>query len=630
MAWRNRLVIPALMGVGFLWLLGLMIWGEHYFFGPLWGWCAGWGVLVLWMTSGARVPGPCLQTALAALPLIAYGALHIACTAASPYHWKTWLTWFVMVIGVAIGVSGILYGARSWWRQQDTDRALVLTLLLGISPLGFKFLGRLPFRHRVDGGFFGAVLMAVGLSLIQEKERRLRVTGWPAVGLGVASLVIARSRAGLLLSSFLVLFVFGQFGMRGLKRRGAPRWVLRALWTVLLGLITMTGGFLAHWTRIQGPMALARWSIWRSEMRFILHHPWGVGLGHAGVVLPSLSPPQENPPVRYEKLLEHPHEQYLGFLIELGWPAVFFLAAVLYVGFRQWRAVSSPLIRRLTAYGGWVILGWGMFHDLTSYQLQIGVAALGIGLLWAFSESAHSPRRLSRGVGIACLIFYLSCFPVAWSLAETGWGRTRMHERPDSARIHFRRALRVWRENAWAHAGLADLAGAGLRGRTGSALRLGWMEVLHHRWQAVAAAPGERRFLNAWAHALMNFCRFTRERWACRFADRALGWYLLRVPQDVFAWYARANLPPAENRPEAQKYLQTALFFEPNFARAEYALWRFTCSQSRGAGCRSQPGYFQNVRSRRLETPMGPASYEVNVLRIPPVATLLHDGWGDR
>lgn len=265
----------------------------------------------------------------AALPLLAFLVLAAVSTISSPYQSQS-LQWLV----VCLTYTGLLYLLATFvegWGDVMKLRSVLIAMGLaqGLWALVQATQWGMP---RPTGTFFNpnflagylAVICTMVLAVICYTKVPLRGTFWAsrtsllrlmgpigALVILLAAFFLAQSRGGtaaLIVGSSLVILL--RFGRRGL--------LPLCIFVVVVGVIPNPIRDRIGAEHVHNPEAYARWQMWQSAAREIEEHPLGVGLGLYRHVNSSYAFPMEGGIVRYGKIAQRPHNEYLQIGVELG------------------------------------------------------------------------------------------------------------------------------------------------------------------------------------------------------------------------------------------------------------------------------------------------------------------------
>ncbi len=101
---------------------------------------------------------------------------------------------------------------------------------------------------------------------------------------------------------------------------------------------------------VQNPEAYARWQMWQGAMREIMEHPFGVGIGLYQYTYPQYAFPIEGGIIRYGKVAQSTHSEYLQIGVELGLLGLsIFVWGVVVVGREALWLLRQRLTRRQRA-----------------------------------------------------------------------------------------------------------------------------------------------------------------------------------------------------------------------------------------------------------------------------------------
>lgn len=298
--------------------------------------------------------------------------------------WR-FFVWFVMVLGFAVSVFGILQhltfnGKLYWFRE----------MRYGGIPFG-------PYVNRNHFAGFAELIIPAGLvPLVLGKVRRDR---WMLVGLfcllPVGALFLSASRGGIV--SFLVeLALLGI--LAGARRREKTPLLAGATVLLLAGVLVAWLGVGQALQRFSSLQTLEvthnkRVSMARDAWNIFLDRPFlGSGLGTFQTVYP-----------RYEtlydgKVVNHAHNDYLEALAETGIAGglccAWFLIALIACGLQNIRRPDNSLAAVLHTVG-LVSCGGILAHSVVDFNLHIPSNAL-LFFLMASLATASLPLRKKR------------------------------------------------------------------------------------------------------------------------------------------------------------------------------------------------------------------------------------------
>ena len=604
---ENKKDIPVSLRIFLLiltvWFFVLAVWGEQYFLSPFIGWLTTVFITLLWIGAGRPIPVFPTRTVQTWGLILLYGVFHTYAIAGSAFGWK----YVALHTSLFLWAGFILTALITQWRRMPFPVSIVLwgLMVANIIPLVLIGFHRYPFSTRVNWGFFALISALSSGVFLRRGDPRLRYLGGSVILLSGLNIAVARSRAAvlfLMLAGALALYRFTA------KRRRRIYGILAVIIFFLIG-----SGIIWWWTRGQGPLGTARVDIWKADLRLIRDHPLGVGFGQVTLWLPRVSPPRPLHGVYYAKTLEHPHQQFLGWMIEFGWPVVL-LFLLLVREIRRGLAKLNQEIREILVIGFSALMVWGMVHDVFAYQFLSGLFLLMLAFMYGMDRDV-TIRPGSRVLTAGGILIILSVIPMVVSLALTGVATHQLGTNPRVAAIAATRAIAWWKGNAWAYHRRADAREALLERPNDTVIRDRWFSVVYH--------PGEHRFLSALVRVWISRCRDTGEYFACEMARFWLKAHLKWVPQDVMARWSLFQLDRFE-KTTADQALDAILRYEPNFARVRYARERLACLEGTvRSPCRSDPATFQRIRGLYLSLPQRASPYIRQVLEIPPVWTPL-------
>ncbi|MCS6329404.1 MAG: O-antigen ligase family protein [Nitrospira sp.] len=290
--------------------------------------------------------------------VIAFLGFAVVATIFSPYAHPS-RQWLLMIIGYALFFYLLVCSVDRW---EHVHVLTVVIVMMGVGEAALAILQGLVWNVvRPSGTFFNpnflAGYLAVGWAIVLSGAvygyRRGKAPSWmsasPALwwfGI-VASLcslflavLLTQSRGGmivLLVSTAFILTV-----RYGWKLAGSCLVLL-----VLAGLLVPTPLRERVWVEHQqNPVSYARWQMWQGALTQMADHPFGIGLGLYQYTYPLYAFPVEGEIVRYGKVAQTPHNDYLQMGVEMGVGAmVVFAVGVFMLGRELRRALQARLSR---------------------------------------------------------------------------------------------------------------------------------------------------------------------------------------------------------------------------------------------------------------------------------------------
>jgi O-antigen ligase len=293
--------------------------------------------------------------------------------------------WFVMTLGFAVAVFGILQhltfnGKLYWFREMR--------------------YGGIPFGPYVNRNHFAGLMelvIPVGLTpLVAGKVRRER---WVLVGLltllPIGALFLSASRGGII--GFVLEIVL--LGTLLAVRRSAAKHALLGGAVLLLAVLLVSwlgvGHAMERFASMQPIEVTAgkRTAMAQDTWRIFLDYPVaGTGLGTLQTVFPKYDTMYDG------KIVNHAHNDYLEALAETGLLGglccVWFLGVLAVVGFRNWLKPENAAAATLQT-GGLVGCTGFLAHSLVDFNLHIPANALLFFLL-AYLATAKMHRSRVR------------------------------------------------------------------------------------------------------------------------------------------------------------------------------------------------------------------------------------------
>ena len=263
--------------------------------------------------------------------------------------------------------------------------------------------------------------LLLGLAGLAKSENKSRFSDGLALVLGVLALVYAGSRAAYV--CWIAASMWLLLRWPGTRRRLAPALVLMFMGGAALTLWSPFSR-LAERAQEQATPGQSddnyyrRADFWKGALKLSLKRP-GLGYGMDsfgaaayGLDLPTALTPRE-PVARYRLTLDHAHNEWLEFTVEMGWPITLVLAACVlaWCGRRLRRGSRDADSLGLEA----VLVAAG---TLSLVDMNLRTPALGWGLVLCFcalEKISEAPARQeqrgdSRGTGTLLAVAALAVF----------------------------------------------------------------------------------------------------------------------------------------------------------------------------------------------------------------------------
>jgi hypothetical protein len=343
-------------------------------------------------------------------------------------------------IATVVSAWGVVLCAISLWRwlMQDiaaeSARVAQINGLIGEQAFNIdwpEIRNGHPFGH--PNYLAGTLLLLLPLWLDQatSDRRGIKLTALFGLGLGFLTLWSTQTRAA---APALAVMLGMILVWTAVRRSWSPK-----IWTLWLILgVAAIGTLIATNARNQDLSASGEEvvEVWRADVRhqmleagrLLLHgHEWtGIGPGAVSGKYPSVRG-------RIDAGLEanyQLHNTPLQLVVELGWPAILALLALLATTFvRWWRVPLDPGARELpgAVWPGIAVFGYAVY-SVTDYQLDVTAIScllgLAIGLVWNGPKPAE-PARVSGPrtdlIAHGCVVLLLGS-----ALVATAWvGRAR-------------------------------------------------------------------------------------------------------------------------------------------------------------------------------------------------------------
>ncbi len=451
-----------------------------------------------------------------------------------------------------------------------------------------------------------------GLGLLLCLQFLLTRTGpriWLLCGLAVNGLALAASGSKAAALGVLLAAAW-------LIARAKPRLLaLLPLPILLLALLpnplrTMTGRFISG----SDPFALDRVPIWLMSGRMALSRPWlGLGPDHFALRAPAFNFAQQERPLRYGKLPESPHGDFLKVAVETGLPGLV-LVLLFFVALGRRLARSDPGPAGLVLA---FLVFQGLLFNFIFAPPFLLIFLLAAGFLFQdktiFSSPAPPVRKAASWSLISILlVFFLAPTLAAWLADRSGRGETPIQAYNPLARAlmldPFNDDLLLRQAGILAAFSRAEFnleAWTEARGKVETALRLNPLNR--------AALRLRYELLRDLERAGFLFPGLQREMLAA--LEQAAG----IDPFNPFLELERAGVYLRQgSESQAEKALRRALELEPNFLAA-------LCLKTRFAAPEDEPELSARIREvrelgRKLNYPAG--SYGHEIFKLPP-------GWAD-
>lgn len=290
----------------------------------------------------------------------------------SPYVHQS-LQWLIVLTSYAILLYLFVFFVNEWDHVKKLLLIVVgLAAAEAISAMFQWWLG----SARPSGTFFnpnflagyvavGWILALAGLCYlpVQWKGKfssKVPQFAWSGFSLIIlillaAGIIVTGSRAGLmslLVGTGLVLCL--RFGRRGVG--------IVLLLVALAMLVPNPVRDRVLTEHRYNPVTYARWGMWKSAMRQIQDHPFGVGLGLHQYTFPRYSFPVEGEITRYTKVAQTPHSEYLQMGVEMGIVSLTLFVCGIVIAAREAAWILRQRLRRwqrgliVGATGGAVVI----------------------------------------------------------------------------------------------------------------------------------------------------------------------------------------------------------------------------------------------------------------------------------
>jgi hypothetical protein len=218
------------------------------------------------------------------------------------------------------------------------------------------------------------------------------------------ALFMTRSRAGILLSLFVIVVAVVVFFRRDLPRVSAPV-AIATVGLMALGLFQLLGGSVEARIDEQGLFDQGRFATYQSTLRLIADHPWfGTGLGTFSAIFPAY----RSGDISIVGVWNNAHSTPLELAAELGIPLALIIVGAwivaVFVLLRGTRRSRHLTVAPLVAVSVCLI---GLLHSSIDFPLQLPgysivvFALVGVGLAQSFETGSvpRHPRRRSKRLG---------------------------------------------------------------------------------------------------------------------------------------------------------------------------------------------------------------------------------------
>lgn len=290
------------------------------------------------------------------LPVLLFLAVAAVSTISSPYTNQS-LQWMMVFLSYA-GLLYLLAALVKQWEDVPTLQTVLVWMALVQAIWAFVEVVR-GGKPRPSGTFFNpnflaGYLAAISVLLLAAACYR---KFWSHRSWGTCRGVI-HSILPLVILSILLLALL-QTGSRG----GALALVVGTVLVIalrfgrrgMIGLVLLvTVAILAPnpirdrvvAEHVHNPVAYARWQMWQSAMHEMIEHPFGIGIGLYQYTYPRYAFPIEGEIVRYGKIAQTPHNEYLQMGVELGVVGLgIFLWGLVLVAREAWWLLRQRLTR---------------------------------------------------------------------------------------------------------------------------------------------------------------------------------------------------------------------------------------------------------------------------------------------
>jgi tetratricopeptide (TPR) repeat protein len=308
------------------------------------------------------------------------------------------LSWSYYVATFEATLREIRLAARTYAAGIIALAALCLFLRSRGTALPFwhNELGFGPFPNRNQTGDLFGISTVVVLGCMQDDFRRghKRWLLWvPGLGVLVAALILAYSRAGILIlivgvTAWLVRLAFRKWSGGGIAI------AVSAMLVLLAGLLIFGGETIERFRPQIGSSGFSsdfRWLTFRDALAMIQASPWcGIGLGNFESVFALFRDAS-----RSAQRSLHPESDWVWVAAEMGWPAVVLILAAAILFVRRalpLREGTNQRLRYAALVGGILFLIHG-FVDVSAHRLGSLLAGTLLLGLAQFRPFAAIPRR---------------------------------------------------------------------------------------------------------------------------------------------------------------------------------------------------------------------------------------------
>lgn len=571
------------------------------------------------------------------LPLLAFLMLATVSTIYSPYKSQS-VQWLV----VCLTYAGLLYLLVTFVEEWgDVMKLRSVLIVMGLAQALWALVQSIQWgMSRPTGTFFNpnffagylAVICTMVLAVIcyakvpwrkpvLASSNSLLRSIWPLGVLAIllAAFFLAQSRGGtaaLIIGSAVVILL--RFGRRGL--------LLLCMFVVVVAVIPNPIRDRIGAEHVHNPESYARLQMWQSATREIMEHPLGVGLGLYRHVNSSYAFPMEEGIIRYGKIAQRPHNEYLQIAVELGVMGLgIFLWGIALVVNDAAKLLRQRLTRRHRALvvglcaGGAVILVQACvdsnFHEPAhAVLLAFLVSSISLGLKLC-RKGVQSPQRVAiqrpvlwtvlAALVLGIFAMYAIRVGIAYQIYETG-NRLAQQQNLVQAIGTYEQAISLDPGRAPYRRSLAGAYFQLSRQTHKSALA---QEAIAELQKAIALNPLDGRL-----HALLGVVAMSQvssvrsaefsaddQMWMARAAEA----YMHAVELEPYSYAYRFELGQLmwglQRRDRAEEHWRKVIELEPNYLPARSALVRLYAESGRREAAYAEYGEIQ-ARQQRLSS----------------------------
>jgi hypothetical protein len=237
--------------------------------------------------------------------------------------------------------------------------------------------------------------------LAENKDERALVLRFSMFFLCLTAMFMTGSRAGVLVSLFVMVLTFVIFFRRDLPRGKAAAIVALGALVVALILLQLLGGQVEARINERGLADQGRWQAYQSTMRMIFDNPWfGTGLGSFAWVFPAYRSGE----ISIIRVWDIAHSTPLELAAELGLPMTGLIVIAWVIAFAVLaRGARRPRRETIVPLAALTVTLIGVLHSCVDFSLQVvgyalvAFSILGVGLAQSLAlAEPRDHRRSSR------------------------------------------------------------------------------------------------------------------------------------------------------------------------------------------------------------------------------------------